>query len=164
VSEFVYRVLALDPGGTTGWATYTTEAEGVKPYDRLDFTSGHLGPEKHHQALEVLLGNQRTTYFTVVCERFQDRVGEHSINLMAREYIGVVERWCQENETQLVMQTPAYAKGFILDYNLKEAGLWDGPKWKHANDAKRHLLSYMINGTPHRHDWLRKIGKGPHGK
>jgi hypothetical protein len=152
-----FRIIALDPGGTTGWATYS--AVKIPGLDMLRYESwhcGHLGPSKHHAALNQLLGMQHVQDYTIVCERFTDRVTEHAVDLAAREYIGIVEAFCQEREVPLVMQMSSTAKVFTKDTNLKKLGLWS-PGWKHAMDARRHLLWYIINGTPERHSALNKV-------
>lgn len=153
-----YRVIAFDPGGTTGWATYTALwSPGLPiPYSYEAWHCGQLGPDKHHAELKQLLGLQRLENYTVVCERFTDRKTGHNVDLMAREYIGVIETYCQEEGVKLAMQMSGAAKPFVKNANLKSLGLLEGPKWKHAMDARRHLLWYLINGTPHRHDLLQK--------
>lgn len=145
------RVLALDPGGTTGWATYSCLIIPGIPaatlYLTQKFDCGHITGARHHQQLEDFLGNQRVQQFIVVCERFDERPGKSfAVNPVALEYIGVVKRWCSENQVKLVMQMPSQAKGFTTDLNLKRLEIWQGKKWKHAMDAYRHLLWYLIHG------------------
>jgi hypothetical protein len=156
VVDINYRIVALDPGGTTGWATYSAlwRPGTNKPYSYEKWDCGHMGPEPHHEQLNIWLGMQRVQNYTVVCERFDDRQTGHKVDLIAGEYIGVVKKYCYEEEVDLVMQMPGVAKPFTKNDNLKKLGLWQGTKWKHAMDAERHLLWYMINGEPHRHDLL----------
>src|SRR5690348_14403081 len=101
----MYRVLALDPGGTTGWATYTAlqmhdPGGPTDEYYDEKWSRGQLGPDEHHNMLDVLLGTQQTDHFVVVCESFEfrnmDKRFRDNINLMSREYIGVVKRFYQE--------------------------------------------------------------------
>lgn len=156
-----YRVIALDPGGTTGWATYSAHWDKelnlftTNGSDLYPWACGQL-EGKHHSQLEHLLGLQHVQHYWVVCERFDDRSTGHAVNLVAREYIGVVERFCQDRHVPMVRQLPATAKGFVKNQNLKNLDLWDGVKWKHAMDARRHLLWYLIHGEPHRYDLLQK--------
>jgi hypothetical protein len=168
----MYRVLALDPGGTTGWATYTAKripvggliTEGPAEYEYYDekWACGQIGPDEHHYKLDRFLGHMHTQEFIVVCESFEfrnlDRRDRDNLNLMSREYIGVVKQWHQALEPEgydtsgvkLVFQTAAQAKGFIPDKGpqankkIKDAGLWY-PNQKHAMDATRHLLWYLVN-------------------
>jgi len=145
-----YRVLALDPGGTTGWATYSAyrilSTDEVWVYSYETWTCGHLGPGDHHEELKQLLGLQRVQDYQIVCERFDDRPGgTFSVNLKAKEYIGVVETYCKEERVALFRQMPATAKKFVKNINLQRLELWEGTKWKHAMDARRHLLWFLVN-------------------
>lgn len=165
----------MDPGGTTGWATYTadhmvdpTHVDGDSPsvgmheFYNEKWACGQIGPEEHHYKLDRLLSHMHTQEFVVVCESFEfrnlDRRDRNNINLMSREYIGVVKRWHQALEPEgyngpdvkLVLQTASLAKSFIPDSGpqankkIREAGLWY-PNQKHAMDATRHLLWYLVN-------------------
>lgn len=160
-----YRILALDPGGTTGWATYTAEKmvnpEGGVEYYKERFDCGQIGPQEHHYKLDRFLGLQHTQEFTVVCESFEFRQHDNhrqNVELISREYIGVVKQWHQalapegydDSGVKLVFQTAALAKGFIPDKGpqankkIREAGLWY-PNSVHAMDATRHLLYNLVN-------------------
>jgi hypothetical protein len=165
----LYRVLALDPGGTTGWSSYTAErmagpgyeagaADVAWEYYDEQWACGQIGPEEHHLTLYELLGFQQVQEFTVVCESFEfrsmDKRDRNNINLMSREYIGVTKLFAQERmldqSQNLIFQTAGKAKGFIPDSGpmankkIKDAGLWY-PNSKHAMDATRHLLWYLVN-------------------
>lgn len=154
-----YRVIAFDPGRTTGWAAYSalyipgTTVE----YFSETYTMGQLGPEDHHVRLNQLLGMQRVQNYTVVCERFEDRpAGTTSVDLKAKEYVGTIETFCEEEDVPLFRQMPAAAKGFVKDENLRRLGIYHGKRWKHAMDGQRHVLWYLINGGPRRLDILKK--------
>jgi hypothetical protein len=99
------------------------------------------------------------TTFTVVCESFEFRQHDDyrtGVDLSAKEYIGVVKLFAQERMNtrgqKLVFQTPAQAKGFVPDKakeglaanaKLKAMELWV-PEQRHAMDAMRHLITYMV--------------------
>lgn len=165
----VYRVLALDPGGTTGWSSYTAERMGSYDADKEHFeyynekwACGQIGPDDHHLRLYEFLGTQQTEEYTIVYESFEFRnqtkdAERDNINLMSREYIGVTRLFAQARmdgrEGQLLsFQTAGKAKGFIPDKGpmankkIKDAGLWY-PNQKHAMDATRHLLYHLVNRT-----------------
>lgn len=156
-----YRVIAFDPGGTTGWASYTAmKKEGVKPQFWESFWDcGQLGQdkEKHGYFLRKLLNEQELEDTVIVCERFNDRQSEHAVDLVSREYIGVIETWCQEFHVPLIMQMPSYAKGFVKDDNLRKAGVWS-PRQKHAMDGYRHLIAFLVH-KENRIDLLKWMGK-----
>jgi hypothetical protein len=174
----LYRVLALDPGGTTGWATYTAEKmwigdlpaeEKVEYYDEK-WACGQIEHQDHHNALDQFLGFMQTEAFVIVCESFEfrntDRRHRDNISLISREYIGVVMRFCQERHLKPVMQTATLAKGFIPDKGpqankkIREAGLWY-PNSPHAMDATRHLLWYLVN-RDNRTDLVERWWKPKH--
>ncbi len=155
-----FRIAAFDPGGTTGWATYSALWIPGLPHQNIRWDCGQIGPEKHHMALEQLLGLQQVQHYIIVCERFTDRVTEHHVDLMAREYIGIIEAFCESRKVPLVMQMSSAAKNFTKNPNLKSLGLWSGAEWKHAMDARRHLLWFIVNSAEaprHMQDIKRKL-------
>lgn len=165
------RIVALDPGGTTGirtWSNYTKEGV-VDNDDHWGFDQ--IGPEEHHDRLWDYLKD--TMHFvwgihggemTIVCESFEFRQWDGNragINLISREYIGVAKLFGQRYGVPVVLQSAGNAKGFIPDKpvngmeanaKLKVMGLYL-PGKKHANDAARHLIYYMVN-TLKRHDLI----------
>lgn len=132
-------ILALDPGGTTGWALARWGDEGD-----LKWHCGHIGPEEHHKELYDFLGMQQTDNYTIVTERFEYRnTSRPGLVLMSREYIGIVKLFHKERGGSLRFQNASQAKGFVKDRHIKELGLWS-PGFQHAMDAYRHLLYYII--------------------
>lgn len=130
------NVIALDPGGTTGVAHYFEDGA---------WYFSEIGPEEHHEELfknlDFLLNRHK---LVIVCESFEFRQNRQrdNINLMSKEYIGIVKLF--QNRTSVVFQTAAQAKGFVTDQKLKKMGLWQ-PGKRHANDATRHLVYYLVN-------------------
>lgn len=153
------RILGIDPGGTTGWATFTAE-ERYDPvvkkmrYDHIKWECGQIADDKHehHEELDDLMGLMQTDHFIIVCESFEYRNRLPKAELISRNYIGVVElfakRRMQRTGQLLVMQTASMGKvrktGFVKDRNLKRLGLWS-PGHPHAMDGYGHVLYYMIN-------------------
>lgn len=133
--------IALDPGGTTGWVRYRPNDPQGK-----QFVCGQMGPLDHHSQLFAHLENSATSHYVVICESFEFRQNRQrdNINLMSREYIGVVKLFGQERHLSVVFQTAAMAKGFVSDEKLKVMGLWV-PGHKHAMDAMRHLIYHLVN-------------------
>jgi hypothetical protein len=152
------RILALDPGGTTGWAMWQDKeyAREKAPWDH--FTYGQLEAQQHHEDLYALLELMQTSEFTLICETFefrqQDVEKRMGISLVSREYIGVAKLFAQQRmSSPVVLQSPGAAKGFIPDKakngmaanaKLKVMGLYM-PGKPHAMDAMRHLIYYMVN-------------------
>ncbi len=152
------KIMCFDPGGTTGVVVLDTDHP-------TRFRGYQLGPGEHHIALwTVLTANAPKK---VVCESFDYRVAttdgdwSHSdhrgtvdravpgINLMSRNYIGVIELYCQMRHIELTMQKPSEAVSknqgnmFFNNDKLKSLGVYvaDAP---HYNDAMRHMLVYLV--------------------
>lgn len=143
MSDVYKRVIGLDPGGTTGWATVSRTRE---PSDET-WQFGQLGPNEHHEELFAFLEMSIVQETVIVCESFEFRQNRQrdNINLMSKEYIGVVKLLDQErNNVKTVFQTAAMAKGFVSDKKIKAMGLWQ-PGYKHAMDATRHAIYYLVN-------------------
>ncbi len=146
------RIVALDPGGTTGWAYWQDtpiRTSNESPWDH--FTAGQIGPEEHHEQLFAHLEFLHTSDYTIVCESFEFRQGQqrHNIRLDSKEYIGVVKLLGQQRNLPVVFQTAALGKGFVSDEKLKVMGLWI-PGKQHARDALRHLIYYMVVKQHHK--------------
>jgi hypothetical protein len=141
------RIIALDPGGVTGWATYSCH-DVLGEQCNHTFHCGQLEGD-HHNSLDVLLGNQHVPDYTIVCESFQKYRELDSPELVSLEHIGVVKRFAQEWKVPLVFQSSSQGKigkrSFVRRSSLVRMGLWS-PGNPHAMDAYGHLLYYMING------------------
>jgi hypothetical protein len=159
-----FVIIALDPGGETGWARFQQELL-INPFDQPEwkgkpsprnFQMGQLGPEPHHNELRRFLEFQRNANMRVVCESFENRGMDK--DLTSCELIGVVKAFEQEsnqlmsfqNRPWLFWQTASNVKGksgegkvFWDEAKLKKLGLW-WPGHKHAMDALAHLLQHMV--------------------
>jgi hypothetical protein len=161
------KIVALDPGGTTGWASYAgARLDGFTlPVGRNGFNSGQIGPGEHHKTLYDFLCFEQTQEFYVVSESFEYRQNQQNqqrttVDLSSKEYIGVAKYFVQERMRggKLVEQTAGKVKPFWTDDKLKKLGLWNSGQ-KHANDAMRHLVHYMVfdlNG-PYKTPILQKL-------
>ena len=162
-------IIALYPGGTTGWALYTADVihnladERPRPeFYNGKFDAGQIGPGPHHRRLWGFLEQWTVINTIIVCESFEFRRNERDRNrtnivLDSKEYIGVVNLYQQlydhranlnrgnHSRMKTVYQTAATGKGFWTDEKLKAVNKFSTPKtrWPHANDAMRHLLHYM---------------------
>lgn len=151
-----YRVVSLDPGGTTGYAIYSAEFPTASLTRREpindSLTVGHLGPDDHHDELYELLELQHIKDFYLVTESFEFRQGRqrNNINLMSKEYIGVAKLFAQQRglaggkQVRYFEQTAGLAKPFVTDDKLRTMNWWT-PGMKHANDACRHLVYFLVN-------------------
>lgn len=149
-------VVAIDPGGTTGIATYTADVmrfgNRLPEFYNETWNQLELGPQKHHWDLYNLLCMNRTGQTRVVCESFQNRGIDKE--LISCELVGVVELFNQETislpsfwQAQVVWwQTSSVINSkensFWSDIKLKRIGKYT-PGLKHANDAMAHLLHHL---------------------
>lgn len=156
------KIIALDPGGTTGWATYDDRVpEGVSK-----FNMGQIGPDEHHQELDVLLGQQSADDYYVVCESFEYRKGlRDNLVLVSCEYIGVTKLFCVRTSVPLKLQTAAVGKGFFWPADRKKGrtdrllqlGFNPTYETRHQHDALRHLLQYMMDNNIQKERILRLL-------
>ena len=141
------RIIAIDPGGTTGWATCVlgdkVEDPLWKPKLEDHFEDCGQLTGDHHYKLRQLLSTKNPD--VIVRERFEHRNNEFA-QLVSCEYIGVVKMWSQQYKRRLVMQGASQAKPWVSTKKLVKLGLWLQPAdaWGHAIDARRHLVYYLI--------------------
>jgi hypothetical protein len=144
------KVIAIDPGGFTGLATWTNG----------EWWHGFLGGKKdsaewnHHAQLEMFLELQITEETVIVCESFEYRNGLDRAELISCEYIGVVKLVAQRFGVPLAMQTASMGLGWMTDDRLKMTGTAMLPVStkpnKDMNSASKHLWYYLCNnrGVP----------------
>jgi hypothetical protein len=145
------KVMALDPGGTTGWATFEIPADvQLKtvswggPVEKHFTEAGQLAQPNHHRTLWSLLVSEAPDI--IVCESYQNRNNDFADDIPV-EYIGVVKLYDQTHSACYVhWNTAATGKGFSDNKKLVRLKIMLTPseKWKHANDARRHLLQYLV--------------------
>ena len=135
-------ILALDPGGTTGYCLWLPDQDRV--------VQGQLVLPNHHKELYAICARGRKTTkgsFVIVCERFEFRRDERhrdKIDYVAREYIGVVKLFVQMTlGATLFEQGASQAKQFFSDDVLKKLSVWV-PGQRHAMDATRHYLYHRV--------------------
>jgi hypothetical protein len=140
------RIITLDPGGETGYAVCRWDHKVTQPpsvhYDQF-------GPEAHHRQLWKFLGQHYTSTagrLIVICERFDHRNNEFA-RLVSLEYIGVVKLFEQTLPAAKVVWQGSDVKSWADDSKLKKCGLLITPKtkWRHTNDAMRHLLYFICH-------------------
>ncbi len=152
-----FRIISLDPGGETGWATFTgdrilpiTPGEKVQ-YENEQWQCGTFTNPEHHLELYLWLQEQQVETTHIVCESFEYRnVNKPGLELTSREHIGVTKLFCQQWQVMLYLQTASMGKitdrSFTKKIHLQRLGFWQaGEEHKHEMDAYGHLLWYMIH-------------------
>jgi hypothetical protein len=152
-----FRILAVDPGGTSGCASAQWEPtsldEQLISVEQITFKRFSFGPEPHHVELWTHLINEY--YSEIVWESFEFRqhyftdddgkpIAKMKVELISREYIGILQLFCELFKVPSHHRTASSAKRFIDDEKIKQLGLWiPGETHKHEMDGTRHLLRYM---------------------
>lgn len=119
-------IVSLDPGKTTG-AIYWWEA---------DWEATQLYESEVTDYLDRKRPNK------IVMESFQHRPTPKA-DMTPVGIIKEVSLWATRNNIVVVLQPPAIAKHFWTNDKLKKLGLYT-TGMRHANDAMRHLLRYLV--------------------
>jgi hypothetical protein len=126
------KILAVDPGLTSGWAALDTDSmhlmTGQSDFNEMVGIAEHYAPT------------------TIVCERYTVTAEtlRKSRQTTALEVIGCMRWLAHKTLATFELQSPADAKRFSGDDKLQAAGWLQLKKDDHANDACRHLLLYMV--------------------
>jgi hypothetical protein len=141
-----YHILAIDPGGTTGFARYFPHASGVHLLGSFD--SGQI--PGGWEGFDDWFTDQRVHYaLTLIIEDFVITPGTAK---KTRQYdalyiIGNVLARARRNSVPVVKPKPSERK-FTTDQKLKALGLYNPTEGGHANDAARHLVKYLVRRFP----------------
>lgn len=140
----VRRILALDPGVTTGYAAalYSPGRLSVAVDEQV------WTPHGLYQWLNVYIAESELPT-TIIFESFEYRNKPRTgLNLTPVELIGVINIFRERYEpfVEFVMQSAASGKAFFSDDKLKQLGAYKVGK-KHGRDATRHLLQWANFGA-----------------
>jgi hypothetical protein len=144
-----YVVLALDPGGTSGWCVIGVHPDAIasgdpsiKILENIEFwTCGQFAGPEDDQCDEIvdLVGNWPGA--RLVTELFTLRSRVTSSEVFALERMNAILRWAIRPR-YFVYQQPALAMTTITDDRQKDMGLWV-PGKEHARDALKHGLTFL---------------------
>lgn len=147
LSKIPNRLLAIDPGETTGWALFE---EGKLTRWGQEETVTKVGKEK------VLNWAPLMRLFTmspdvVVCENYRiyaHKLERHSFSQVETlRLIGGIDLLCSmcngKGPTPIYYQMSVQHKGFVKDERLKEWGFWKEGQ-KHSRDAIRAGIYFLI--------------------
>lgn len=155
------KVIAFDPGGTTGWCMIHSP-HAIPTIEDTEWTFGQLGPEAHHLSLWNFCLQERPHF--VIWERFmyQRRELDKGVSLVqvSLEYIGILKLFIDyadslDWDVGEYEQTPAQAKNFWDDQKLKHLGLYHKSS-PHIRDATRHML-YWLSFTKRATGWIQSL-------
>jgi hypothetical protein len=132
-------VLALDPGGTTGY-TICEVLDG-------EISKIESGQAKLSEAdLWSMLESIKPSY--VVAEAFEYRQDQRDgLVLTSRNLLGVSALWAELRDAHYRTQSAAQGKAFFSNSKLRSLEMYI-PGKEHARDSLRHLLTFLAFGSP----------------
>jgi hypothetical protein len=132
------KILAIDPGITTGWCKGEIVEHGELVLDpgQTIFT-----------AKQFYTFLRQVSPARLICESFEFRKGtRQGLVLDSVKFIGICELYSQQFAIPLDAQKAAQGKGYYTNPKLKQAGLYI-PALSHGMDALRHLLHWFTFGS-----------------
>lgn len=149
LSKVPQRLLCLDPGETTGWCLF--EQGKLTKWGQIEtvLANGQL----NWPILTELFFDTVPTH--VVCENYRvysHKLDRHSFSeVPTLRIIGGIDYLCmmwvdddmKPARIPIAYQMAVQAKGFATDDRLKDWDFWQ-PNMKHARDAIRHGIYYLI--------------------
>lgn len=162
-------VIAMDPGGTTGWAVFDVHPEAlidpeVSILENINFwthgqtdcgsTKGNLGDSPHRgisttgeaAGVAELVGLCRSwPGACVVIEDFIVRRMDQSRDFLSPVRItAAISQWLWQQNRHYFVQQPSHAKATVTDERLKRWGLYRSEGGlNHARDADRHAIAFL---------------------
>lgn len=148
-------VLAVDPGGTTGYAgirlDLATVLRGRAPISRAiqEWTCGQIDGDENEQILYLKNYILKVTSCAVVIEDFSLRKFNRDRELLAPVRVTAALEWAiwqtdrvTKQNIHIIKQMPALAMTCATDDRLKRTGLYRKGE-EHARDAVRHAVTYL---------------------
>lgn len=146
-----HRVLALDPGETTGACLF----EGSRLIDARQLSTG-LMPLAAQTVVDYFNGGSiplrpllTGPIDMIVIEDYRVyswKTDDHAWQgLHTPRLIGAIEYICHNRGTPLTKQSAQQGKGFCTDDKLQAWGLYQKGE-RHARDAIRHAIYYLLFG------------------
>jgi hypothetical protein len=146
ITPFRGRLLAVDPGETTGFAVF----DSYLTADWVEIDQIKTWPEP--DAVRNLTSLIETSHpQLVVAEQYRIydwKSDDHKWSpVNTTQVIGCIWTLCIQRGIPIVWQSAQNAKGFWTDDKLKEYGVYI-PGVRHGRDATRHALHYLCFGGP----------------
>jgi len=141
------RVLALDPGHTTGWAMFLNNElirAGQIDTTSVDMATQTVGALFKEFEPQIVVAEEYRVY--------KWRAKHHTgSDLLTARVIGCIETLCAFTGASIIKQPANVAKGFCTDTKLRDWGVYQ-TGYKHANDAVRHGCYFLCFGAIQRKD------------
>lgn len=145
VIEGGYQVLALDPGGTTGWSVFQVHPDAMGPDPSITvlsnvelWTAGEFTGPQDQQVDQILELVEVWSEARLVTEDFKLRAVNAVLDPVE---INAVIAWaCRPRYWQ--RQMAALAMSTVTDERQKAWGFWV-PGKPHARDAVKHAITYL---------------------
>jgi hypothetical protein len=149
---FKGKILALDPGETTGWCTLELKASDSPLASRAEvrphYCAGQIVTNPIEQAtplLTKLFEEQKPDH--IVCEDYRVyswKTKSHSWEeLHTPQLIGSIRTLAQQLNIPISFEMAQQPKQFVTDEKLKEWGIYHRGM-KHARDAQRHAIYFLL--------------------
>jgi hypothetical protein len=150
-------VVALDPGGTTGWSVMCVEPDALA-YDDVSvlrsithWTHGQVGGDEREQAHACAELVAAWEGCALVIEKFTLRKFIRHEELLSPVRIGSMVEYAVwsgrldvDRDTRIWKQEPSMAKSTATDERLKDWGLYEREGGMgHARDADRHAITFL---------------------
>jgi hypothetical protein len=134
---FMGRVLAVDPGETTGWADF----------ENCELTRAGQFPVRDLEAFDTFVTDHRPDAMVIENYRvYASRAAQHvGSEVNTAQYIGILKFLCGMYQIPLALQMAHQAKGWVSDARLHQLGLFQTGH-RHANDAIRHGVYWLLFG------------------
>jgi len=152
VDTLSQKILALDPGETTGWATYLGGTITVSQQVTKNIGQSFNWLDAKLKAIDSYETSRK--YSMIRCEDYKVyswKSEDHSwASLHTPQLIGAIKVAAHINHTPISFMLAQQAKKWWTDEKLDVFGL--NPKGlRHGRDALRHLLYYILfpnSGSP----------------
>ena len=141
-SEGRQLILAVDPGNVTGVALWDLNDLRATPV-----AAEIVGAPDVYRAINLLLSevHDRGDSLEVVAESFV--IGSRTMKATRTwdvlNILGYLDSLPYLSGEAVTLQKPAQAKSFATDTKLKRISWWKPTEGGHANDALRHLFTYV---------------------
>lgn len=130
------RVLALDPGDTTGWCVF--DGGELNRADQMPGTPLNIAKLIDAAKPDVVVIEEYRIYGWMTQQHAWSDVPTLRL-------VGAAELACAERGVALVKQSPKNVKPFCTDEKLKRWEIFQTRR-KHANDAIRHAAFFLLFG------------------